>query len=136
MKWTQEDLDKKLKAGTLRGYIIGEKKEQEKKENKSKYGNKWVEFDGIKFQSKREANRYYDLMMLYLGGYIKMFRMQVEFELNDGGKFSHKYVADFVYLDLRNNEFVIEDCKGFRTNVYRKKQRLMKKIYGIEIKET
>jgi hypothetical protein len=34
------------------------------------------------------------------------------------------------------NVFVVEDCKGFRTQEYRNKKRQMKERYGIEIRES
>jgi hypothetical protein len=102
---------------------------------KSKYSAVKTEVDGIKFPSKKEAKRYGQLKMLLLAKEITDLRLQVPYELNPGGTFSYKYIADFVYNDKAGKE-IIEDCKGFRTAVYRKKAKLMKKVYGIEIKET
>ena len=47
-----------------------------------------------------------------------------------------KYVADFVYTDVETGETVVEDTKGFRTDVYKIKRKLMLKVHGIKIKET
>lgn len=105
------------------------------KGKKKKYGNVGVEIDGIKFMSKREAARYVELRMLKVAGLITDLRLQVPYELNEGGTYSYKYIADFVYLDERGIE-IIEDSKGYKTEVYKKKKLLMLKIYGIEIKET
>lgn len=69
-------------------------------------------------------------------GLIGLLEMQVPFELNPGGTHSLKYIADFVYYDSLTGERVVEDAKGFRTREYLKKRRLMKKVLGIEIKET
>jgi hypothetical protein len=60
----------------------------------------------------------------------------VPFELNEGGTHSYKYVADFVYLDARTGQKIVEDTKGHRTREYIKKRRLMKKVWGIEITES
>ncbi len=92
--------------------------------------------DGIVFDSEREAKRYGELKLLLKAGEIWLLETQVSFELNEGGSHSLKYIADFVYLDSRTGEKIIEDCKGFRTKEYLKKRRLMKKIYGIQILET
>lgn len=46
------------------------------------------------------------------------------------------YVADFVYFDNVGKNEVVEDVKGFKTDEYKKKCRLMMVIHGIKIKET
>jgi hypothetical protein len=43
-------------------------------------------------------------------------------------------VADFVYDE--NGAEVVEDVKGFKTAVYKRKKRLMAKQHKIEIRET
>lgn len=109
---------------------------EEPKKKKSKYGNKKTEVDGITFDSIREAKRYKDLLILQKLGEIAFLKVQVPYELNPGGTHSLVYVADFVYMDVKSGEWVVEDSKGARTAVYRKKRRLMKKVHGIIIKET
>ncbi len=101
---------------------------------KSKYRAIRTEVDGHKFPSLKEAKRYGQLKMLQLAGEIGNLRLQVPYELNPGGTFSYKYIADFVYIE--NGKEVVEDCKGYRTAVYRKKAKLMFKLFGIAIKET
>lgn len=44
------------------------------------------------------------------------------------------YVADFVYT-TRDGKLVVEDAKGFRTEAYKLKKKLMLWRYGIDIKE-
>lgn len=44
-----------------------------------------------------------------------------------------KYIADFVYV--QGDKTIVEDAKGFRTDVYKIKKKLMLSIYGIEIQE-
>lgn len=48
---------------------------------KSKYGANKVEIDNIKFDSKRESERYLELKQLEKLGIIKELQLQVEFEL-------------------------------------------------------
>ena len=103
---------------------------------KSKYSNKKTEVDGITFDSLKEANRYRELKILLKAGEIGFLELQKEFELNEKGSHSVKYIADFAYVDQRTGETIIEDCKGFRTAVYKKKRRLMFQVFGIKIKET
>lgn len=102
---------------------------------RSKYGNTETEVDGIKFDSKKEADRYRKLLIMQKAGEIGLIQMQVEYELNPGGTHSLKYLADFVYVVSATGEKVVEDVKGFRTREYKKKRRLMKKVHGIVIKE-
>jgi hypothetical protein len=43
-------------------------------------------------------------------------------------------VADFTYME--DGKLVVEDCKGFKTDVYKIKKKLMLWVHGIRIKET
>jgi hypothetical protein len=107
-----------------------------KKKRKSKFGNNKKEIDGILFDSEREAKRYGELKLLRKAGEIGLIEIQVPFELNEGGTHSLKYIADFVYYNAKTGEKIVEDAKGFRTAIYKKKKRLMLKVHGIKIKET
>lgn len=110
----------------------------------SKYKNRKTTVDGIVFDSKKEAARYQDLRLLERAGEIQDLRCQVPFELvpaqrDAKGKLVErpvKYLADFVYQDCATGERVVEDVKGYRTDVYKIKRRLMNHLYGIDIKET
>ena len=105
-------------------------------EQRSKYGNRKVEFDGHKFDSKRECERYILLRSWEQQGVISNLRLQVPFELNVNGQKICKYIADFTYQ--RNGRQIVEDVKGEATRilpVYRLKKKLMKAILGIEIME-
>ena len=110
---------------------------------RSKYGNKKTVINGIEFDSKAEAERYEDLLWLEKAGTIVGLKRQVPFEiipalvLPDGTKWSRtEYVADFRYYDTRKREWVTEDVKGFKTDVYKLKRKLMYKEHGIVIYET
>lgn len=103
----------------------------------SKYYNKKVSgFDSIK-----ERKRYYELLLLERAGKIQGLTRQVRFELipaqyKDGKCIERRcdYVADFTYWE--NGVFTVEDCKGFRTDVYKLKRKLMLWRHDIRIKET
>lgn len=102
---------------------------------RAKYGNKKVEIDGKKFDSKAEGARYVELKRLQEGGVISGLKTQEEFALPVNGALICKYRADFIYLDSDGNR-VVEDVKGGPvTPVYTLKKKLMKAIHGIEIKE-
>lgn len=135
--WTEKHLQDLCKAGRIQGYKVENASTPVQQTAKaSKYNNKRVEYNGIWFDSIRECNRYQQLLLLQKAGEIVgEIRLQVPYELNEGGSHSRKYIADFVYT-LRDGTEVVEDCKGFRTTVYKKNRRLMKQIYGIIIHET
>lgn len=128
--WTIEDLKKSRVAGINQHLIL------RKVKSKSKYGNNKREVDGILFDSEKEAKRYGELKLMAKAGAIGLLELQVPFELNTGGTHSLKYIADFVYINGNTGDRIVEDCKGFRTREYKKKRRLMKKVHGIEIKES
>ena len=102
---------------------------------KHKYGATKSEVNGIVFDSKKEANRYKELLLLLKAGAIGILQLQVPYELNEGGSHSLKYIADFVYVDAMTGQTIVEDAKGYRTKEYLKKKRLMKKVHNIKIKE-
>lgn len=105
-----------------------------------KYHNHKTEFDGILFDSKKEAMRYAILRSMEQIGEIKDLRRQVKYTLIEGKRWSngkkHRdtvYIADFVYR--LNGRQIVEDVKGFRTPEYKLKRELMKDRYNIEIQE-
>ena len=109
---------------------------------KSKYGNKKVEFEGMTFDSEGEFHRYLDLLMLQRAGIITDLSRQVKFVLipsqkDENGKTIERecsYMADFTYRE--DGEFIVEDFKGHKTDVYKLKKKLMLEKYGYRIKET
>ena len=121
-----------------------------------KYGNTKITVDGIQFDSKREAARYKELKLLERAGVISFLQRQTKFQLipdqhapsnavytkgprkgqRKPGKLLEKecsYIADFCYI--QNGETVVEDAKGYRTEVYSIKKKLMLERYGIQIRE-
>ena len=116
-----------------------------------KYHNQKITRNGVTFDSRKEARRYGELLLLEKAGVITDLQRQVEYELIPtqrepdtigvrGGikkgktiELAVKYVADFVYKE--NNEIVVEDTKGFKTKDYIIKRKLMLYIHGIRIKE-
>lgn len=100
---------------------------------KNKYNNKPTIVDGIWFASKFEAQRWSELRLLETMGKIENLRRQVTFKLKVNDVVVTSYRADFVY-DERDKQ-VVEDAKGFVTEVYKVKRQLMLACYGIEIRE-
>ena len=120
----------------------------------NKYGNKKITFNGITFDSRKEYNRFRELLLLEKAGAIQDLSLQVKYELipaqyetverygktgrrlKDSLKCIEKecsYIADFVYFE--NGVKVVEDTKGMRTKEYIIKRKLMLYIHGIKIRE-
>lgn len=96
--------------------------------------------DGITFDSRKEANRYRELVLLERAGRIQNLQCQVKFELIPSQRVDGRvveravqYVADFVYT--QDGKTVVEDTKGFKTKDYIIKRKLMLHIHNIRIKE-
>lgn len=108
----------------------------------NKFGNHKTEFNGLLFDSKREARRYAALLKLEEEGKIHYLERQVKFELipnqrDERGKVIERavnYYADFVYQD-ENGDTVVEDAKGFRTDKYTIKRKLLLYRFGLRIRE-
>lgn len=96
-----------------------------------KYHNQKTTIDGIVFDSKKEAKRYTVLRSLQEGGYIRGLELQVPFELipKQSGERAVKYIADFTYYDIEKQVSIVEDVKGYKTDVYKLKRKLFKWRY-------
>lgn len=101
-----------------------------------KYKAKKVVVDGITFDSKKEARRYQELKLLEKAGVIKglvlqpCFLLQDKFKYKDKTERKIKYIADFQYYVVKDKRWVIEDVKGYKTDVYKLKRKLFLKRYG------
>lgn len=100
-----------------------------------KYGNKRVAVEGGKADSKAEAGRYQDLLLLQKAGEIRGLKLHERFSLDVNGVHICTYVADASYYDVRRELRVVEDTKGARTPMYRVKKALMLACHGITIEE-
>lgn len=108
--------------------------------NRSKYHSQKTAYKGYVFDSKREAKRYAELLLLEQAGEIHDLQRQVVFPLIPSQKIDGRvaerkcdYRADFVYYE--GDKMIVEDVKGFRTDDYIIKRKLMLWIHGIRIKE-
>lgn len=97
---------------------------------KHKFKARRTNVDGIKFSSKKEANRYNILKLLQKSGDILFFLRQVPFHLPGGVK----YVCDFLIF-WANGIVTIEDVKGFKTEIYKAKKKMVEALYPVEISE-
>lgn len=111
------------------------------------------------FDSRKEARRYEELLLLQRAGQISDLKTQVPYELipaqyeiyerygkngnrlKDGAKLIERacvYVADFVYKDS-TGKTVVEDVKGYKDgaaySIFVIKRKLMLHIHGIKVTE-
>jgi hypothetical protein len=121
----------------------------------SKYLSRKTTVNGVVFDSKKEARRYYELLLQQKAGMISGLERQKKFVLIPtqrepdmigarGGKHPGKviekecaYIADFVYQV--QGQTVVEDVKGYRMGgaytVFTIKRKLMLERYGIRVLE-
>jgi hypothetical protein len=100
----------------------------------NKYNAISTEVDGIRFQSRREAQRYVELRDAQARGEITGLERQVRYPIRVNDRHICAYLADFRYL--RGAETVVEDVKGYKTDVYKIKRKLVEALYSIKINET
>jgi hypothetical protein len=122
--------------------------------SKNKYGNKKVEYDGFKFDSARERDRYLMLKKAADEGKITELKLQPKFELVPAIKrqeIKHlktrdkivlktvqlpiTYTADFSYY--KGDEYVVEDVKISQKMLpkeFRLKVKLMRYFHAIAVR--
>ena len=109
---------------------------------KSKYKAKKCEYQGKTFASNKEMKRFIELSEKEAKGEITNLQTQVPYIIipKQVDQVTHKvleretkYIADFVY-DTPNGR-VVEDTKGFRTDTYILKRKLMLAVHNIRIQE-
>lgn len=123
---------------------------------RNKYHSQKCKINGTTFDSKREARRYTELVLLQKAGKICDLGRQVKFHLvpaqyenyerygkngkrlKDGRRcLEHgiDYIADFVYYDNSEGRTIVEDTKGVKTKEYVIKRKLMLWVHGIRVRE-
>jgi hypothetical protein len=103
----------------------------------SKYRNQKTECNGIQFDSRKEAGRYQELLMMQRAGQICHIEIQPRYDLVVNGSKLGFYRADFRYEVVATGVQVTEDVKSkaTKTAVYCLKKKLVKALYGVEIVE-
>lgn len=101
----------------------------------------------IRFDSRREAAHFDELMIRLRAGEIRNLKLQPEFTLQeayttpDGQRVrAVKYRADFSYETPCGDPnglwiTVVEDVKGMQTDVYKLKKKLMRERFNVDIVE-
>lgn len=113
-----------------------------------KYQNVKTEENGIKFDSKKEAKRYLELLARREAGEIDDLRLQVNFTLQEAFTKPNGervqaivYKADFTYRKRDENGdytlYIVEDVKSkpTKTRAYEIKKKLMREKFRIEVQE-
>ena len=101
-----------------------------------KYGNEPTYIGWKKFDSRKEARFYEELMLRKRAGELKCVLRQVAFDLADKEKL--QYVADFVAIRLDNTIEAVYDVKSPATresDKYKIKKKLMRELWDIDIQE-
>lgn len=111
------------------------------------------------YASAKEARRAAQLKLLLKAGKIRKLVEQPSFELIPAQRVNSRvieracsYRGDFQYEEIPEDwdgfepaasrlegypwRLVVEDCKGFKTEAYRIKKKLMLHVHGIAIRET
>lgn len=113
-------------------------------EKRNKHGNVKTERKGVKFDSKHEAERYEQLLLLLDAKIITDLKLQETFTVQNayttpaGERIrAITYKADFTYINAAGQK-IVEDAKSPHTRTlptYRIKKKLMLERLGINIVE-
>lgn len=98
----------------------------------TKYRNVKCTYNGIKFDSIGERDRYKVLELRQKAKQISELQTQVKYPLIVNQIKVCNYIADFTYCDIEGN-LVVEDFKGVITGLFTLKKKLMKAVHGIDI---
>lgn len=95
-----------------------------------KFGNIPTDVQGIRFQSRKEARYYENLLLARRSGDLLFLLRQAIFDLPGGVK----YLIDFVEF-WKDGEVRFVDVKGFKTPTYRIKKKQVEALFPIKIIE-
>lgn len=112
----------------------------------NKYHNNPTTIGAIRFDSKKEAARYAELMLLLRAGEIRRLKLQPQFTLlesfiaeNGERVRAIRYTADFSYEKKAGDywDVVVEDVKSTatKTKEYAMKRKLLRERFGISVEE-
>jgi hypothetical protein len=128
-------------AATMNPGEVREKVSRARRGTRNKYGAEATMIDGMRFDSKAEAKRYQQLVIMQRAGEISDLETQVAFDLipeqNVNGRKERpvRYLADFRYI--RDGKTITEDVKSAPTKTaeFIIKRKLMLWIHGVIIQE-
>lgn len=140
MPWTEDDLRRHLQARARRAAALRPVvSEAPTTKRRHKYRAEPTIVDNIRFDSRKEANRYLELKLLEYVGSIRDLTLQPRYDLIAcNGEICGTFRADFKYFDLAKQREEVEDVKGgpaTRTEAYRLRKRFAEACHGIRITE-
>lgn len=106
------------------------------KKKRRKYGNEPTYIGWKKFDSRKEARFYQELMLRKKAGELKCVLRQVAFDLAEKEKL--QYIADFVAIRPDNTIEAVYDVKSPATresDKYKIKKKLMRELWDVDIQE-
>ena len=115
---------------------------QQQQKRQAKYKNEPEKRAGVRFDSKKEARRYDELLTMLQAGLISDLRLQPQFTLQEsyctetGERVrAVRYTADFSYR--AGGKLIVEDGKSTatRTKEYLRNKKFMRSKFGIDIQE-
>ena len=145
--WAQRQVLQKLTAAEAQKKAARESKYHNQKDERAAGSGASIRFD-----SKKEARRYDELMAMLRAGKIRELKLQQQFTLQEAYTTTEgvrvraiRYQADFTYQKPqfvdRDGEWiwglVVEDVKSraTKTRAYAMKKKLMQERFNIEIQE-
>lgn len=105
---------------------------------RNKYNNQKTIYNGFKYDSKKEAEhaKLLDLMQRAKDPAQRVIsiKRQVPYVININGVKICTYYADFL-VQYGNGKREVQDVKGYKTDVYKLKKKLVEAIYKVKIIE-
>ena len=103
----------------------------------NKFGAVKTTVDGERFDSKHEAARWRELVLLQRAGEIQCLERQVRYLLVVNGVQVTSYRPDFCYVVTATGEAITEDAKAgpTKTEAYLIRRKLMQALHSIVITE-
>lgn len=100
---------------------------------KNKYNAKKTEYNGLIYDSKKEAMRAEQLDKMLANGDIINIQRQVPIRCEVNSKLICKLILDFIYT-LPDGTIIHEDVKGMKPlPIFNLKCKLIKALHGIDI---
>lgn len=145
--WAQRQVLQKLTAAEAQKKAARESKYHNQKDERAAGSGASIRFD-----SRKEARRYDELMAMLRAGKIRDLKLQQQFTLQEAYTTTEgvrvraiRYQADFTYQKPKSVDrdgewiwgLVVEDVKSraTKTRVYAMKKKLMQERFNIEIQE-
>jgi hypothetical protein len=108
-------------------------------QGRSKFFNKPTIVGKYRFASKKEAERYKQLVALEKTKTIRDLKVHPIYKLEVEGVLICRYIADFEYYDYERDGIIVEDVKGRRDglpySMFLLKAKLMYALLGIKVQE-